>query len=167
MINDEIFFEPDKSGYIFHYNWLVSNDKIKFENKIFSGEVKGECTCGRKLDSAYVYIIYKLKEAGILYESYKLMCCFCHMLACIGLEIPEEWKKVTTDFSTEVELQMIDGVPVKKTFYSKECHIMRIRATYIPTGEQFKLLIRIHDTDKFIKTGRMIEDVKHMPWLWK
>jgi len=163
---DEIYFEPDRSGYIFHYSWTESKDRDKFISKVFSGEVERYCGCGRLLDAAYLYIIYKLKEAGLLYESYKIMCCFCHMLACIGLEIPEEWENVSIDFSTEIGTHMIGGITVRKTFYSKECHIMRIKGVYKPTNEHFKLLIRIHDTDKFIKTGRMIEDVKLMHRVW-
>ena len=144
---DEISLTADSCGYIFYYQWVYNDDKKKFLKKIMLENFRNDCDCGRKLNDGYLYIIHSLKEAGLLHKSYKMMCCFCHILACIGLEIPEEWGDVeVTDYSDDPE--------------EEGRSILEINAIYKPTGQLFELLIRIHNAEKIIKTGRMIEDVK-------
>ena len=94
MGNNKIYLTVDSCGYIFYYHWMHDEYKGKFVEKIEDRHFQSNCDCGRKLDYSYLYIIYCLKEADLLYKSYEVMCCFCHLLACVGLEIPEEWEDV-------------------------------------------------------------------------
>lgn len=154
VCTDEIFLQADSCGYIFYYQWIHSPDKMKFMEKIILENFQHDCACGRKLSDGYLYIIYSLKEAGLLHKSYRMMCCFCHILACIGLEIPKEWGDVeVTDYSDDPEEEGIT--------------ILEINAIYKPTTQLFELLIRIHNAEKFTKTGRMIEDVKFVSRMWQ
>ena len=50
------------------------------------------------LDRVYVYIINSLKEAGLLDENYKLICCFCAVLKEFGLlDIKDRLNRIIYD----------------------------------------------------------------------
>jgi len=148
-----IFRDSTNAGgadYVFNYKWSSEDldDMHKFLDELYkqNDEKHAKCVCGRYLDYPYIYIIDALKESGLLPESYNMMCCFCHILACIGLEIPDDWKEVR--FSNPV----IYGI----VYYST----IRIKGVYVPTDEYFDLIIRIHDTEKTLGTGRILNDIK-------
>ena len=123
--------DREKFLYKFHNEW-------EFKDRI--------CKCGNYLSYPYIYIIDQLKEAGLLPESYNVMCCFCHMLACIGLEIPKAWK----------DINMTNNSSSEDDDYSS----LEITGIYTPTNKYFELIIRIHDTKKSLSTGRILNDIK-------
>jgi len=133
---NRIILNVDETGYLCSYMWQSTPWK------------DDRCDCDRHLHSAYVYIIDCLKEAKLLPQSYKMMCCFCHLLACVGFEIPEEWEGglIVEDHEEDCDYD--------------EFTLIQIKTKYLPTGEHFRLIVRIHDIPKVLKTGRMIEDVK-------
>lgn len=119
----------------------------KFLDEVYAGSLQTmKCKCGRYLDYPYIYIIETLKEGGLLPKSYNMMCCFCHILACIGLEIPEDWEDV----------KFVNYRDCLDYSYS----IILIKGIYIPTDEYFELIVRIHDTNKALSTGRILNDIK-------
>lgn len=138
------------SDYIFEYIWDFSDgvDRGKFLDK-FHSEWKFKdriCKCGSYLSYSYIYIIESLKETELLPESYNMMCCFCHILACIGLEIPKEWK----------DINMTNNGNTEDDDYSS----LEITGIYTPTDKYFELIIRIHDAKKALNTGRILNDIK-------
>lgn len=129
-----------KDGFIFDYHY-----EFGFKLQAEITEYKSHCQCNRYLTYAYLYIIHNLKEAGLLPESYKEMCCFCNMLACIGFRVPDEWYGTFIENFSETQ---IDGVTTL------------VIGSYLQESmEYFEFEIRIYDVDLSLKTGRIINDV--------
>jgi len=147
-----IAINTEPNSCIFFTGWKNSDiDKLEFTNKIY-GENDGFLAddnlicrfCGRDLDLAYVFIIYQLREAGLLPEDYVSMCCFCNVLACIGFWIPPEWTELSV---RESGLTIINGT------------ILLISAWDQNIKENIDLTLRIYDIKLTLKTGRVFDDV--------
>lgn len=64
-----------KTNYDRELLWDISNVEVHYCDY---------CKCVR-LDKAYIYIINSLKEAGLLDNNYRLICCYCKILKEFGL----------------------------------------------------------------------------------
>lgn len=132
---------------LFYLEWDNDDlDKINFIDEVFAVKNTHEpdiCTCGRNLSLGYVWILRMLEEAGLLPKSFVPMCCYCHVLACVGFYVPDEW----------------DDVYINEAMhYFHNGATLIISATHISTQERFDLRLKIHDIDLVLKTGRISND---------
>lgn len=151
MVEDVSIIQRE-SKFVFSYMIAHKSPKmIKFVSKLFGPDNKyrdlSYCKCGRDLDIGYVYLIHRLDKTGLLPKDYKVMCCYCNLLACIGFIIPDEW------FGNDVGMREINFVNNKTTI------IIRIKGLDTRGRKLFDVDIKIHNIEKVLETGRIINDV--------
>ncbi len=74
----------EKINVISGYNTLWDYKTFSFTGNFYIDDVWDnlQCSCGQPLVSAYTYVIWKLKRAGLLKKDHKLMCCGCYDSLC-------------------------------------------------------------------------------------
>ncbi len=69
--------------------------------------------CGGEINKVYSYIINNLREANLLVEDYKLICCYCQVLQKFGLLELKEYLSMIT-YSEPKDILAISFLSTKK-----------------------------------------------------
>ncbi len=100
--------------------WCYQFFTYRSDSDIWRSAQKYCSYCGREIVKIYSYIIDNLREANLLPEDYKLICCYCQTLQKCGLmELNKHLNMI--DYNTSKDILIISfALPIKERIMKRE-----------------------------------------------